>query len=377
MTPQGVVIQQTVFGFRSNADLANIVFLRYRIINRGTVVQRMDSVFFGVWQDADLGDFLDDMVGCDTSRNSGIIYNDGPDVQYGPNPPAFFSSFIQGPAVYIPGVTFIDANGNGEYDSGEVALDTAKYSNGPLLGIRRFPGARNAGMSSFVNYIQSNPDRGDPAFAVEARNYLMGKLRLGSELNPCNDIFGTVVGIPCANVPRRNWYSGDPVSRYGWLYNSPDDVRQMLNIGPFQLRQNQAVDIIVAYTLGRGSDALNSITVARSIADRAITEYRTNFSTITSVDDGLRVPEQFVLHQNYPNPFNPTTTFKFSIPHSGHVSLKVFNLLGEEVETLVDEELQAGTFTKNWNAKEYSSGVYFYRLTSGTFSETKKLVVLR
>ncbi len=89
------------------------------------------------------------------------------------------------------------------------------------------------------------------------------------------------------------------------------------------------------------------------------------------------VPRQFVLSQNYPNPFNPSTTISFSLPSKSFVSLKVFDMLGREVTTIVSEEMSAGNYSRQLNATTMSSGVYFYRLQAGSFNETKKLVLLR
>ena len=89
------------------------------------------------------------------------------------------------------------------------------------------------------------------------------------------------------------------------------------------------------------------------------------------------IPLQFDIQQNYPNPFNPSTTFQFSIPKSGEVSLKIYDVLGKEITTLVNSVFSPGTYTVQWNASLYSSGVYFYRLQSGIFSETKKLVLTK
>jgi len=89
------------------------------------------------------------------------------------------------------------------------------------------------------------------------------------------------------------------------------------------------------------------------------------------------IPSQYSLKQNYPNPFNPTTTIQFSIPRAAHVTLRIFNTVGQEVATLVSEELGAGTYARQWNAARSASGVYFYRLQAGEFTETKKLVLLK
>jgi hypothetical protein len=85
----------------------------------------------------------------------------------------------------------------------------------------------------------------------------------------------------------------------------------------------------------------------------------------------------FSLSQNYPNPFNPLTTISYSIPLKAYVSLKVFDLLGREVATIVSEEIKAGNYSKQWNANTIASGVYFYRLQAGFFTETKKLILLK
>jgi hypothetical protein len=83
------------------------------------------------------------------------------------------------------------------------------------------------------------------------------------------------------------------------------------------------------------------------------------------------------LEQNYPNPFNPSTSISFTLPSKSFVSLKVFDLLGREVATLVNEQKPAGTYTQKWNAANVSSGIYFYRLQADKFTETKKLVLLK
>ncbi len=107
--------------------------------------------------------------------------------------------------------------------------------------------------------------------------------------------------------------------------------------------------------------------------------------SLVSVEGGNEVPGEFSLFQNYPNPFNPSTTLGFSLPRSGFVTLKLYNTLGEEVATLVSENLTAGRHNVEWDASRFASGVYFYRLSvptsrdgqAGEFVETKKLILLR
>jgi hypothetical protein len=88
-------------------------------------------------------------------------------------------------------------------------------------------------------------------------------------------------------------------------------------------------------------------------------------------------PVTFSLSQNYPNPFNPSTAIDFSLPHSGFVTLRVLNVLGEEVARLIEGEVEAGPHTVQWNAGTRASGMYYYELRSGEFTQTKKLMLLK
>jgi hypothetical protein len=89
------------------------------------------------------------------------------------------------------------------------------------------------------------------------------------------------------------------------------------------------------------------------------------------------IPTIFELAQNYPNPFNPSTTIKYQLPISSKVTLKMYDVLGNEVITLLNEEKEAGAYEVIFNASNYSSGIYFYRLQAGSFVETKKMILLK
>ncbi len=93
--------------------------------------------------------------------------------------------------------------------------------------------------------------------------------------------------------------------------------------------------------------------------------------------DGSTIVKGYSLSQNYPNPFNPSTTISFRLPSKSFVSLKVFDIIGREVATVVSEEMSAGSHSKQWNAVNVLSGIYFYRLQAGAFTETKKLILLK
>lgn len=100
-------------------------------------------------------------------------------------------------------------------------------------------------------------------------------------------------------------------------------------------------------------------------------------STITDVENKETIPTVFKLEQNYPNPFNPSTKIKFAVPEKSNVLIKVYDILGSEVATLVNEEMDAGWYENNFNAVGLSSGVYLFRMEAGNFISTKKMIYLR
>jgi len=89
------------------------------------------------------------------------------------------------------------------------------------------------------------------------------------------------------------------------------------------------------------------------------------------------IPSEFSLFQNYPNPFNPRTNINFAIPKNEFVTIKIFDILGKEVETLVNENLSPGTYSVDWNAYSHPSGIYFYRLQTESYVETKKMNLIK
>lgn len=127
------------------------------------------------------------------------------------------------------------------------------------------------------------------------------------------------------------------------------------------------------------NDATHNWVWADEHARQSLVKHWHAFQTATDVPPNvsLSTPIEFLLSQNYPNPFNPSTTINYELPTTGLVTLKLFDLLGREVAMLVNEEKSVGRYSVLWNAGNMPSGVYFYRLDAGTFSETRKLLLLR
>ncbi len=252
--PMGIEVHQQLWGFDRGDALGDVVFIRYRLINQGGT--DIEDFIFSAVMDPDLGDYRDDLIGCDTLLSLGFIYNDGDDGNYGPNPPAFGLDFFQGPVVDAPG-------------------DTAFLYRGPFLGIDTLPDMRNLGLTSFMYYIQSHPTIGDPNDASEARNYQVGGVdRTGARINPVTFGFGTGA---TADTDPRFLYSGDPVTGTGWLDDPPDDKRFMVNSGPFQLAANDTQDVVIAYIVAQGNNALNSVSLLKEEDLIAQTAYNANF----------------------------------------------------------------------------------------------------
>jgi hypothetical protein len=133
-----------------------------------------------------------------------------------------------------------------------------------------------------------------------------------------------------------------------------------LSINPVSF--NDAGEYQVIVTNGAGSDTSTVAVVAVTVP--------------TSVDTD-EVPEAFVLNQNYPNPFNPQTSIRFGLPDASNVSLKVYDLIGREVATLINERLAAGYHTVSFDGSQVATGIYFYRINAGEYRDVRKMILIK
>jgi hypothetical protein len=118
-------------------------------------------------------------------------------------------------------------------------------------------------------------------------------------------------------------------------------------------------------------------TLGSSVWSRSLSEMVVSDMSTLSIPHSNQIPAQFSLGQNYPNPFNPTTTIDYELPITNYVRLVVNDILGKEVSVLVNEKQSAGSYKIEWDANNYPSGVYFYRLVSGNFALTKTMMLVR
>ncbi len=380
--PLGIEIKQTVFAYEaSEIPLSNLIFVRYKITNTGTIEENLGAVVFGISYDPDIGGFTDDLCGTDILRNAHYSYNDTIDIVYGDNAPALLVDFLSGPVSYIPGVSFIDYNGNGTFEQGiDLPLDTAYTFHGPL-GVRMSVGATNLKMMSGVAFPDGGvPPFGSPQTPQQARNYLFGLTNRGYVVDPCTFPTGEVRGgIDCSTVSPYYWYSGDPVSDIGWINTSPQEIHAIFSLQSFNISAGQTKEIVAAYIVGRGTDALNSVDIAKTLSDEIQDFYENNFGypIVLNIDNDFVNPNDYSLSQNYPNPFNPTTTIRYELPQDGIVTIKIYDILGQEITTILNEFKKADRYEVEFNSFGLASGVYIYRMKVNDFIESKKMILLR
>ena len=227
---------------------------------------------------------------------------------------------------------------------------------------------RDLKMSSFVWYGNtSDTCTGNPSAYQQAYSYMSGFKRCGTPWIHPN-------GYQTKYV-----YSGDPVTGQGWLQASQDDQRFIMSTGPVNMAPGDTQVVVVAQVIARSSSNLNSITALRQLTTVVTNYYNTCYTSppIGIIPQTNEIPGEFMLFQNYPNPFNPVTKIKFQIPKSAFVTLKIYDLLGKELEALVREQLNPGKYDVNFDGTDYASGIYYYELSAEGFAESKKMILIK
>jgi polygalacturonase len=223
---------------------------------------------------------------------------------------------------------------------------------------------------------------------------------------------GNVHGITYSNLTMTNvrypiyftaFYSGIPPQNVDTLFPITSTTPYYHDIKVINLTStNTASNSVAGIIVGVPEEPLNNITLQNvklsaykgiqlrnasiSISDTMLINvtsgpriiYEPRSQLVTDINDNhATVPAGYSLLQNYPNPFNPTTTIKFSVPKTMHVSLSIYNSMGKEVSKLISKDMSVGVYTAMWNASGFASGVYYYRIVAGNFIETKKLLLLK
>ena len=177
------------------------------------------------------------------------------------------------------------------------------------------------------------------------------------------------------------WYSGyNDIndSLYSWItYGQIDMLYEAGGDGAVSIFSKDAVNIPAGDEVEMWVGISVGDNESEMIANMGLAKDKYDLITVGVEKDYSTIPTDYVLNQNYPNPFNPSTTIRFAIPQSEFVSLKVYDVLGNEVANLVNEELAAGSYKVQFDASSLTSGIYFYQITAGNYSETKKMNLIK
>jgi len=291
----GIEVQEQAFAFQTNDDINNMTFYRYKIINKSPY--RLDSTFFGVWQDPDLGSAYDDFVGCDVTLGLGMCYNadaidDNPpagEIAYGANPPAVGIDFFEGP--------YADHNGLDDHTfrGQPVTPSFLNYGDG-LVDNERI------GMAKFVYYLNDYSIRGNPQGAVNIYQYLTGTWLDGSPMTyggtghntgvPCNYMFPGIsdpTGFGTNGVPQTPWEEVLGT-------NVPTDNRTLQTAGPFTLEPGAVNTITLGAVWARATSGGNlaSIPLMKGADVKAQKLFNNCFKTL----DGPTAPNLTIQELN-------------------------------------------------------------------------------
>ena len=262
--PLGLEFQTTVWGFNKKGFLGDVVFKKYRVINKS--MSYINEMYLTYWTDVDLGDASDDYVGCDTLLNLGFVFNgdnqdgNGAGITYGFNPPAVGHMFIQGPIV--PGAP----------------TDQAKFNNQWLSGYKNLP------ISAFVRIISPNTAFKDPSRSYQGTheffNYIRGYVWNGRPFidpHTGEEVKFTVPGDP---VTREGWYEGDGFPGG----EDPDDRRYIMSSGPFRMTPFDTQEVVIAIQMARGKDHIDSINELKKACRSVQIAYDNDFDTTPVMD---------------------------------------------------------------------------------------------
>lgn len=264
--------------------------------------------------------------------------------------------------------TVVQLNGNESFDPGG--------------GVLTYNWFRTGGIPFGSNVQLSDPNVVSPTFIPDLPGFYNYQLRVnnGCAASNVDTVTITVITVEEALNDATETVENLPLNdgNKNALKSKLQNALAKYNSGDYNAAKNilfaflNQLNQFVTDGLISSAEAQPLIDYANQIIDAI------NFSLPkTENDDSKQLPEDFVLNQNYPNPFNPSTTISYQLPVASHVSLKVYDLLGNEVVSLINEFKGAGSYSVNFDAAGLSSGTYFYRLNTGSFTETKKLLLMK
>jgi hypothetical protein len=223
----------------------------------------------------------------------------------------------------------------------------------------------SAHIGTTVNRLTIIPDFQLPARTSASMNYF-DNIDFGQGYVPVELVSFTAAAV--GNEVHLKWETASETNNYGFEIQRGKDNFKLETIGFIKgagtVTEAQAYSFVDKNVLGQAFYRLKQVDLDGSY----------DYSNVVEVSV---IPVRYSLSQNYPNPFNPSTRISFSLPQDNHVSIKVYNVLGTEVATIVNDLYAAGTHEVEFNASELGSGIYYYTINSGNFKQTKKLVLLK
>jgi photosystem II stability/assembly factor-like uncharacterized protein len=347
--PLNADMKITVYTY-GDSILNDVQFVKFDIINRGP--NAWNNLYFSLIGDADLGDSEDDYLCMDSTRNMWIDYNsDNYDPIYGLAPPAVGMRVLKFPV-----------------NKTVIPFDTIKSTSGVQFICTGCPSAPC-----------ENTPNGEP---LGAYNMIKGYKKDGSKWmnptftppRPVKFIYG---GEPEPNtgwteVKGSIWNCGGDTGTYHPT-NPGGDRRYVLSMGKenFTMNPGDSQTIVIAQMIARGANNLNSVTILKQLSD-LVANYTVGIKQVST-----EIPANYSLGLNYPNPFNNTSNLKFEIANLEDVKLVVYDIMGREVQTIVNERLQPGSYEVTFDGSGLNSGVYFYQLIAGSYRETRRLVFIK
>ncbi|MBS1515605.1 MAG: T9SS type A sorting domain-containing protein [Bacteroidetes bacterium] len=268
---------------------------------------------------------------------------------------------------------FLSTNGGINWSS--TSVTTGLVSAIKTMGTRIFAGVGNGGVyvstNNGANWTQTSLNNKTVyAFTISGSNIFAGTQEGTVHISTDNGATWNLTGGLSGNFVLSLASAGSNI--FAGVYAS--GFYHSTNNGANWVQKNDGLTpgATYIYALGVKNNFIYAGTLSFSLWRRNLTVLISDVRQISSA-----VPENYSLMQNYPNPFNPVTKINFSIPKSGNAVLKVFNSSGMEVETLVNQNLTAGTYSVDFGNSNLASGIYFYTLSAGGFKETKKMMLVK
>jgi hypothetical protein len=366
-----VEIHQSLYareGSRTDTSLlANCAFEEWTFINKGTAV--IESCYIGLWTDIDLWAYWNPF-GVDTANQTGYCRDDVDLDTTHTEPHAFGYTLLYGPRVPDPA------------------------SNAIFCG-QRIKGYRNLSMSSFWGIRNDWGSPQNPQYWPVGPNTIEEAWNIARGY----DKSGQVIIDSVTKLPTRFPWSGDPLTATGWVYNGSTEGEGGLIFftGPFTLAPGDTQWVMLALIPAAAYTTPEAVRTVRNNAARirAMTYEEIAQPRALAVREEEKLPANFSLEQNWPNPFNPTTVVSSSVPAMpgrdlvstggrdgqysvvSDVRIVIYDLLGREVATLANERRAPGIYHDTFDATGLASGVYFYRMTAGSFTQSRKMILMR